>query len=142
MSDDWKTPEIRDAEAMLEERMRQAEEVLDRVSRYEAELPEIKLTDDQIEDIEQRIRSGQAPPEIAALQARIDAGEFTWQDIASGEALHDESVQAAFAKSVENAQQAKELLDAGYDAATVINNDPNRAPEDTYDDEPPDSFLR
>lgn len=142
MSDDWMTPEIRDADAMLEERMRQAEEVLDRVTQYEAELPVIKLTDDQIEDIEQRIRSGQAPPEIAALQTRIDAGEFSWQDIASGEALHDESVQAAFSKSVENMQQAKELLDAGYDAATVISNDPNRPAADTYDDEPPDSFLR
>ncbi|GAA4620901.1 hypothetical protein [Saccharopolyspora hordei] len=142
MSDDWMTPEVRDAQAMLEERMRQAEEVLDRVTQYEAELPEVKLTDDQIEDIEQRIRSGQAPPEVAALQARIDAGEFSWQDIASGEALRDESVQAAFATSVENMQQAKEMLDAGYDTATVINNDPNRAPEDSYDDEPPDSFLR
>ncbi|MDA3628100.1 hypothetical protein [Saccharopolyspora oryzae] len=142
MSEDWKTPEIRDAEAMFEERLLQAEQALERATAYEAALPEIKLNDEQIEDIEQRIRSGQAPPEIAALQARIDAGEFSWQDIASGEALRDESVQSAFSKSVENMQQAKELLDAGYDTATVINNDPNRAPEDTYDDEPPDSFLR
>ncbi|MCI2417028.1 hypothetical protein MOQ72_06295 [Saccharopolyspora sp. K220] len=142
MSEDWKTPEIRAAEELMEERMRQAEEALEKVTRFEAELPEIKLTDDKIEEIEQLIRSGQAPAEIAALQERIDAGEFSWRDIADGSALRDESVQAAFSASVQNMQHAKELLDAGYDAATVINNDPNRPAQDSYDDEPPDSFLR
>ncbi len=34
------------------------------------------------------------------------------------------------------------MLDAGYAAATVITNDPNRPAGTGYDDEPPDSFLR
>lgn len=142
MSDDWKTPEIRAAEAMLEERMRQFEEALDKADRLSASLPEVKLTEEKIDEIEQLIRAGKAPAELVALQERIDAGEFTWNDVADGTALRDESVQAAFGASVANMQKAKELLDEGHDVATVVNSDPNRASDDSYDDEPPDTFLR
>lgn len=142
MSQDWKTPEIRAAEDMVEERMIQAEEALAKATRFESELPEVKLTDERIEEIEQQIRNGNAPPEIVAFQRRVDEGELGWRDVADGTALRDESVRAVFALSVQNMRQAKDMLDAGYDSATVINNDPNRSAGADHDDEPPDSFLR
>lgn len=142
MSQDWKTPEVRAAEEMVEERMRQAEQALAKATRFEAELPEVKLTDERIEEIQQHVRNGNAPAEIAAFQRRVDDGECSWREVADGTAFRDESVRAAFAASVRNMQQAKEMLDAGYDAATVITHDPNRPADAGYDDEPPDSFLR
>lgn len=142
MSADGRTPEIRAAEQMIDERMTQAEEALAKATRFESELPEVKLTDERIEEIEQQIRSGNAPPEIVAFQRRVDEGEFSWHDVADGTAFRDESVRSAFSASVQNMQQAKDMLDAGYDSATVINNDPNRSAGADYDDEPPDSFLR
>ncbi|GAA2818645.1 hypothetical protein [Saccharopolyspora taberi] len=142
MSEDWKTQAVRDAEAALEEKMRKVEEALDKADRLSASLPEVKLTEDKIREIEELIRAGKAPAELTELQARIDAGEFTWNDVADGTALRDESVQAAFSASVANMQKAKELLDEGHDVATVISADPNRPSDDSYDDDPPDSFLR
>lgn len=136
------TPEIRAARDMVEERMRQVEEAMAKAERLSAALPEVRLTEDKIAEIERLIREGRAPAELAALQERIDAGELTWNDVADGTALHDESVQAAFAAGIANMRKAKELLDEGHDVATVINSDPHAATDDGYDDEPPDSFLR
>lgn len=142
MNDDWKTPEIRDAEAMLEERFRQAEETLAQAEELNANLPEITLDEERVEEIEGLIRNGSAPPEVAALQQRIDDGELSWQDIANGTALHDESVQEALGSGVQNMRHAKELLDEGHDVATVVDSDPNRAHVDDDDDDGQGSFLR
>ncbi|QUH06476.1 hypothetical protein HUO13_34845 [Saccharopolyspora erythraea] len=136
------SPEIRAARDMVEERMRRVEEAMAKAERLSAALPEVRLTEEKIAEIERLIRDGRAPAELAALQERIDAGELTWNDVADGTALRDESVQAAFAASIANMQKAKELLDEGHDVATVINSDPNATTDESYDDEPPDSFLR
>ncbi|NYH78678.1 Arc/MetJ-type ribon-helix-helix transcriptional regulator [Actinopolyspora biskrensis] len=129
MNEDWKTQEIRDAEAALEEALANAERVGARADEMNRELPEAKLSEEQTERIEQLVRRGEAPEGIAELQRRVDEGELSWEDVAEGRALQDEGVQSAFASGVPNMQQAKEMLDEGHEVAEIIENDPNRPPE-------------
>ncbi|NHD16505.1 MULTISPECIES: hypothetical protein [unclassified Actinopolyspora] len=129
MNEDWKTQEIRDAEAALEEALANAERVGARADEMSRELSESKLSEEQTERIEQFVRRGQAPEGIVELQRRIDEGELSWDDVAEGRALQDEGVQSAFASGVPNMQQAKEMIDEGHEIDEIIENDPNRPPE-------------
>ncbi|SFT59927.1 hypothetical protein SAMN04487904_104171 [Actinopolyspora lacussalsi subsp. righensis] len=138
---DWKTQEIRDAEAALDEAVTDAERVAARAEEMNDELPEAELSEEQTEQIEQLVRRGEAPAGIAELQRRIDEGELSWQQVTSGRAVADEGVRRAFEEGVPAMRQVKEMLDEGHEATEIIANDPNRAPEQD-DEEPPDSFLR
>ena len=144
VQEDWKTRQLREAEEQLETALADAEAALSEVERFSASLPEIKLGDEQIEQIEQLVREGKAPDEVKALQERIDAGDLSWQDIAEGRGLDNEAVRAAFQVSVDQMKRAKELLDEGHGIDAIIDADPNRprSANDHYDDEPPDSFLQ
>lgn len=142
---DWKTPEVREAEALFEEALSNAERLAARADEMNASLSESKLSQEQTEQIEQLVRSGEAPEEISALQRRVDEGELSWDDVSSGRALHDDGVQQAFAAGVPNMQQAKELIDEGHEVGDIVEADPNRPVQmnhDDDDDDPPDSFLR
>lgn len=141
---DGKTREIRDAEAMLEEAMLKVEQSLAAAEQLNASLPEHKLDQGQIDQIEQLVRDGKAPAEIKALQERVDAGELSWQDIANGKGIDDEGVQQAFQAGIPNMQYVKELLDEGQSAEDIINADPNKSAADLDDDdfgEEPESFM-
>ncbi|GAB3545731.1 hypothetical protein J2S53_002707 [Actinopolyspora lacussalsi] len=138
---DWKTQEIREAEAALDEAVTDAERVAARAEEMNEELPEAELSEEQTEQIEQLVRRGEAPAGIAELQRRIDEGELSWQQVTSGRATADEGVRRAFEAGVPAMRQVKEMLDEGHEATEIIANDPNRAPEQD-DEEPPDSFLQ
>ncbi|SFD93107.1 hypothetical protein SAMN04487819_105174 [Actinopolyspora alba] len=138
---DWKTREIRDAEAALDEAVADAERVAARAEEMNGELSEAELSEEQTERIEQLVRRGEAPAGIAELQRRIDEGELSWQQVTSGRAMADEGVRRAFEAGVPAMRQVKEMLDEGHEATEIIANDPNRSPEQD-DEEPPDSFLR
>lgn len=141
VDDDWKSQAIRDAEAALEEAIGRAEDALAEADRFSASIPESKLSQERIQQIEELARAGGAPAEIRALQERIDAGDLSWADIAEGRGLDDPSVRQAFAASVPNMKAAKELIDEGHSIDAVIAADPNRAATGDYDDEAPGSFM-
>lgn len=142
MNDDWKSPEIREAEAALDEAMINAEQALAEADRVNAAIPESKLSEEQIEQVEQLVRAGKAPDEIKALQERIDEGDLSWNDIANGRGIDDEAVQKAFTAGVPNMQAAKELIDEGHGIDAIIEADPNRQTTGGFnDDDPPDSFM-
>ncbi|MER2091548.1 MAG: hypothetical protein ABS918_02290 [Saccharopolyspora rectivirgula] len=140
----WKTPEIRAAEEALEEALLKADEAIAEADQFSASLPDTSLSQEQIQQIEQLVREGKAPPEIRVLQERIDAGELSWDDIANGRALRDEGVKNAFALVVSDMQRAKDLIDEGHSLDDIIDADPHRAPQgfDDDDDYPPDSMLQ
>lgn len=160
----WKTPEVREAEARLEEAVAGAERQLAEVEQVEAELAggtgDRGLGREQVEQIERLVREGKAPREVAELQRLIDAGELSWDDIAAHRNLDHEAVQRAFATSVPTMTRVKELADEGHDLPTILGADPNgfdpggydrggydrgwddRGWDDRgWDDDPPDSFM-
>lgn len=144
--EDWKTPEIREAEARLEEAIAGAERQLAAAEALEADQQDGSrgLDPEQIQRIEQLVRRGQAPPEIAELQQAIDAGDLTWDDVVQRRKLDHEAVQNALAAGVPAMTRIKELHDEGYDLPTILAADPNRfdPARDPYDDdEPPESFM-
>ncbi|WP_052427797.1 hypothetical protein [Actinopolyspora erythraea] len=138
---DWKTQRIREAEAALDEAVAEAERVAARADEMNDELPAAELSEEQTERIEQLVRRGEAPQEIAELQRRIDEGELSWREVTSGRAVSDEGVRRAFEAGVPAMRRVREMLDEGHETGEIIANDPNRAPEQD-DEEPPDSFLR
>lgn len=144
MSDEsWKTQQLRDAEAVFEEALSNADRLMAQADEMNASLPEAKLSQEQTDQIEQLVRSGGAPAEIAELQRRIDDGELSWDDVSSGRALADDGVQQAFAAGVPTMRHVKELMDEGHEIGDIIDADPNRpaSARDDDDDEPPDSFM-
>lgn len=145
MSDEsWKTQQLRDAEAVFEEALADADRLMAEADEMNAALPEAKLSQEQTERIEQLVRSGKAPEQIAELQRRIDDGELSWDDVSDGRALDDEGVQRAFAAGVPTMRHVKELMDEGHEVGEIIDADPNRsAPvRDDDDEQPPDSFMQ
>lgn len=148
----WKTPEVREAEARLEEAVAGAERQLAEVEQVEAELAggtgDRGLGREQVEQIEQierLVREGKAPREVAELQRLIDAGELSWDDIAAHRNLDHEAVQRAFATSVPTMTRVKELADEGHDLPTILGADPNGfdagGSNRDWDDDPPNSFM-
>ncbi|APU12576.1 hypothetical protein UA75_02450 [Actinoalloteichus sp. GBA129-24] len=84
------------------------------------QLPESGLTEAEIAQIEQFARSKDAPPELAALQARIDKGDLSWGDIADGSAVQDEQVQRALASGVPKLQQAYAMIQEGHELDDIL----------------------
>lgn len=147
MEDDWRTPEIREAEAQLEDALANAERRLAEADRFEAEQETDSrgLGREQIEEIERLVRAGKAPPEVAALQRLVDSGELSWDDISQGRNLEHEAVQRAFSASVPAMTRVKELADEGHDLPTILGADPNSPNQsDPYGDDtdPPDSYMQ
>lgn len=132
----WQTPEITEALARLEE----AEVGLDRAvlaaKQVEQQVPRTKLSEEDIRQIEEYARGGQAPRELRELQRRIDEGELSWQDIADGGHLDDPKVQAALSTGVQGMQQAYTLIQEGQDLSDIVEAGPPAQP--MSDDEPDD----
>ncbi|GAB3294083.1 hypothetical protein [Parasphingorhabdus pacifica] len=142
MNDDWKSQEIRDAEAAFEEALANAERALAEADRFSASVPDGKLSEEQVAQVEELVRAGKAPDEIKALQERIDEGELSWDDIANGRGIDDPTVQQAFTAGTANMKEAKELLDEGHSIDEMIAADPNRpSTGDSGDEDEPGSLM-
>lgn len=54
------------------------------------------LTDEELRGFERAARDPLAPPELRLLARKVDAGAFTWRDIAEGRCFDDPEIRAAF----------------------------------------------
>ena len=105
------------------------------------------VTAQDLAEIERYARSGNAPKEFKDLQQRIDSGEFSWQDIASGRVM-DDGVQKALATGVPDLQRAYTAIEEGQDIDDIIasGNPAPRPPRpsraDDEDDDGPSHFRR
>lgn len=138
--DSWQTPEIREALAKLEDAEVDLDRAILEAKQVERQIPETQLSEQDIRQIEEYARSGQAPRELRELQRRIDDGELSWQDIASGRHLDDPEVRAALSTGVEGMRQAYTLIQEDQELDDIVSSGapPTRVAEDRDDRDPRD----
>jgi hypothetical protein len=128
------TPDISEALAKLED----AELALDRAilaaKQVEQQVPKTQLSEEDIRQIEEHARGADAPRELRELQRRIDAGELSWEDIASGRHQDDPTVQAALSPAVDGMHQAYTMIQEGQDLDEIIESPPAVRQTDARDD--------
>lgn len=131
--DPWRNPQMQEALARLEE----AEVGLDRAivnaKQVEQQVKTTKLSEEDIRLIEEHARSGNAPRQLRELQERIDNGEFSWEDIASGQHMDDPKVRAALDTGVTGMRQAYAAIQEGQELDEIIESGPP-SPPPTRDD--------
>ncbi|MBW4715616.1 hypothetical protein [Saccharothrix obliqua] len=95
------------------------------------------LSEADFAEISRYANSSAAPRELRDLARRVEAGEMSWQDIASGERAGDESVQRALQAGVPELKRAYNALQEGNEPDDVIAaGNPRRAGRAGDDDEP------
>jgi hypothetical protein len=119
---------MQEALAQLEE----AEVNLDRAvlnaKQVEQQVPKTQLSQEDIRRIEEHARSNEAPRQLRELQERIDRGDLSWQDIASGHHLDDPKVRAALDPGVTGMRQAYAAIQEGQELDEIIESGPPSPP--------------
>ncbi|WP_199441654.1 hypothetical protein [Umezawaea beigongshangensis] len=95
MTASWRTAEVVAAEDVLNRAVAEAERAV-----AEAERLRVPAVEPSAEDVRRIIafaKSGEASPELRALQRRIAAGVLSWRQVLMGEAGGDAVVRAALA---------------------------------------------
>ncbi|GLZ30677.1 hypothetical protein Lesp02_28660 [Lentzea sp. NBRC 105346] len=133
-NDSWKTPELRAAEAQVDNRLTEARELAARLQAQQ--LPPLPPIDTAAiaRQVEEAAGKRDAPEHLKALKRKVDAGEFSWEDVVSGKAAADPDVQAAQQANMRQMQQAFQMLQEGMTADDILEaQKPRRARDD--DDE-------
>lgn len=120
MTQAWQTPEIQAALARLEEAEVGLDRAITAAKQVERQVPKTKLSEEDIEKIEEHARSGAAPRQLRELQRRIDDGELSWADIASGQHLDDPQVRDALSPGVAGMRQAYTMIEEGQDLDEIV----------------------
>lgn len=122
--------------ADVEKRMANVEETARAASQVQ--LRSRGLTQADFAEISRFANSPGAPRELRELARRVDAGEMSWEDIASGRAVDDEGVQRALQTGVPDLQRAYTAIQEGNDPEDVVSAGSSRpgGRGDDDDDEP------
>ncbi|MFE2751046.1 hypothetical protein ACFXGA_03470 [Actinosynnema sp. NPDC059335] len=100
------------------------------------------LTQADFAEISRFANSPGAPRELKELARRVDAGELTWEDVASGRAVDDEGVQRALQTGVPDLQRAYTAIQEGNDPEDVISaGSPRPRGRGDDDDDEPSGFT-
>lgn len=136
--DSWKTPEIRAAEAQVDARLGEAQQLAARLQAQQ--LPPLPPLDTAAiaRQVEEAAGQRDAPAELKALKRKVDAGEFSWDDVVSGRAASDPDVQQMQQANMAKMQQAFQMLSEGMTADEIMEaqRQPRRGDDD--DDGPSD----
>ncbi|MFD5824237.1 hypothetical protein [Lentzea sp. NPDC060358] len=130
-NDSWKTPELRAAEAQVDARFKEAQDLANRLK--ETPLPPVPPVDFKAiaQQVERAAQERDAPEQLKALKRKVDAGEFTWEDVVSGKVAQDPDVQAMQAENVQKMKQAFQMLQEGMTAEEIMEAQrPRRGPDD------------
>ncbi|PSL55159.1 hypothetical protein B0I31_105116 [Saccharothrix carnea] len=126
--------------ADVERRMANVEETARAASQVQ--LRSRGLTQADFAEISRVAHSPNAPRELKELARRVDAGEMSWQDIASGRAVDDEGVQRALQTGVPDLQRAYTAIQEGNDPEDVISaGTPKPGGRRDDDDDEPNKFT-
>ena len=94
------------------------------------------------QQVERAAQEKNAPEQLKALKRKVDAGEFSWEDVVSGKAANDPDVQAAQQENVKKMKQAFQMLQEGMTADEIMNaQSPRRGRGDDGDENDPDIFV-
>lgn len=140
-NDSWKTPDLRAAEAQVDARFKEAQDLANRLK--DTPLPPVPPVDFKAiaQQVERAAREKDAPEQLKALKRKVDAGEFTWQDVVSGKVANDPDVQAAQQENVKKMKQAFQMLQEGMTAEEIMNaQGPRRGQGDDGDENDPGIF--
>ncbi len=141
-NDSWKTAELRAAEAQVDARFKEAQDLANRLK--ETPLPPVPPVDFKAiaQQVERAAQERDAPEQLKALKRKVDAGEFTWEDVVSGKAAQDPDVQAMQQENVAKMKQAFQMLQEGMTADEIMEAQrPRRGPDDDGDQLDPDIFT-
>ncbi|KJK43468.1 hypothetical protein UK23_33050 [Lentzea aerocolonigenes] len=102
------------------------------------------LSEQDLAEIERFAKSPGAPKELKDLQRRVESGEMSWADVASGRAVNDEGVQKALAVGVPDLQRAYRAIEEGQDIDDIIasGTPAARPPRDDDDEDDGPSHFR
>lgn len=142
-NDGWKPAELRAAEAQVDARFKEAQDLANRLK--DTPLPPVPPIDFKAiaQQVERAAQDKDAPEQLKALKRKVDAGEFTWEDVVSGRAAQDPDVQAMQQENVQKMKQAFQMLQEGLTPEEIMNaQDPRRNRGGDDDDEnAPDIFT-
>ena len=141
-NDSWKSAELRAAEAQVDARFKEAQDLANRLKA--TPLPPIPPVDFKAiaQQVERAAQEKDAPEQLKALKRKVDAGEFTWEDVVSGKAAQDPDVQAMQQENVKKMKQAFQMLQEGMTAEEIMNaQGPRRGRGDDGDELDPDIFT-
>lgn len=141
-NDSWKSAELRAAEAQVDARFKEAQDLANRLK--ETPLPPVPPVDFKAiaQQVERAAQERDAPEQLKALKRKVDAGEFTWEDVVSGKAAQDPDVQAMQQENVKKMKQAFQMLQEGMTADEIMEAQrPRRGPDDDGDTLDPDIFT-
>ena len=100
------------------------------------------LTQADFAEISRFAHSSGAPKELKELARRVDAGEMSWEDIASGRAANDEGVQRALQSGLPDLQRAYTAIQEGNDPEDVVSaGSPRPGGRRDDDDDEPNKFT-
>jgi hypothetical protein len=126
--------------ADVEQRMANVEQTARAASQVQ--LRSRGLTQADFAEISRFANSAGAPKELKDLARRVDAGEMSWEDIASGRAGNDEGVQRALQSGLPDLQRAYTAIQEGNDPEDVVSaGSPRPGGRRDDDDDEPNKFT-
>ncbi|TWP47776.1 hypothetical protein FKR81_31035 [Lentzea tibetensis] len=139
-NDSWKSPELRAAEAQVDARLGEAQQLAARLQSQQ--LPPLPPLDTAAiaEQVERAASERDAPAELKALKRKVDAGDFSWDDVVGGRAAADPDVQQMQQANMAKMRQAFQMLSEGMTADEIM--DAQRRPRGGDDDDEGPSDFR
>lgn len=118
--DSWKTPELREAEAALDRTVRKSQQLLKDLEKIKLRpLPKTD-TPERIEAIKRAASRPDAPAQLRLVKRKVEAGEFSWEDVAAGRAFADPEVRALADEKLSEAKDILEELQEGQSPEEVL----------------------
>ncbi|MBN9740612.1 hypothetical protein DMP23_05740 [Amycolatopsis sp. A1MSW2902] len=118
--DSWKTPELREAEAALDRTVRKSQQLLKDLEKIKLRpLPKTD-TPERIEAIKRAASRPDAPAQLRLIKRKVDAGEYSWEDVAAGRAFADPEVRALADEKLSEAKDILEELEEGQSPEEIL----------------------
>ncbi|QYN16985.1 hypothetical protein [Amycolatopsis sp. DSM 110486] len=118
--DAWKTPEIREAESALDSTVSKSRQLLKDLEKIRLKpLPQTD-TPERIEALKTAASKPDAPAALRLVKRKVDAGELTWKDVASGKAFADPEVRALADAKLGDAKDMYEEMQEGLSPEEVL----------------------
>jgi hypothetical protein len=118
--DAWKTPEMREAESALDRTTRKSQDLLKDLEKIRLKPVQRPDTPERIEALKTAASKPDAPAELRLVKRKVDAGEYKWEDVASGRAFADPEVRALATAKLGESKDIYEELEEGLSPEEVL----------------------